>query len=360
MSVVTTCIKACLSKKKIVFFGAGQYSSVAIGNLRRRISYFCDNSGHRQGTLFSGIPVLSPDKLLDENREETVIIINTEHYREIARQLLIIGFKDIYSREYKNGNERIPSSEAEGANFLVKRAEVISGLNPARIERLFADELSKTVFRGLLEKYRSGDFDFSGICTKDAIYFNDIFKDEIRENEVYIDAGVFDGRTITDFIIYAEDSYGKIYGFEPDITNYAAVVREFLDCRDTFIENMGISDTAGIAYFDARGTQSSKIIQGIGIENDRLSQIHTTTIDSYIRDCVTLIKMDIEGGEYKALLGAQKTITALKPKLAVSVYHEDDDLIKIPLLIHEMVPEYKLYLRHHTNLSVDTVLYAKI
>jgi hypothetical protein len=83
-------------------------------------------------------------------------------------------------------------------------------------------------------------------------------------------------------------------------------------------------------------------------------------LDTYVKEPVTFIKMDIEGGEYNALVGAREIIREQKPKLAISVYHRDDDLIKIPLLIHEMLPEYRFYLRHHTPFNVDTVLYAKL
>lgn len=53
--------------------------------------------------------------------------------------------------------------------------------------------------------------------------------------------------------------------------------------------------------------------------------------------------MDIDGAEYDALEGAKKTIIEYQPTLAVCVYHKRDDLINIPLLIKEYVPEYKLF-----------------
>ena len=33
-------------------------------------------------------------------------------------------------------------------------------------------------------------------------------------------------------------------------------------------------------------------------------------------------------------------------------------MIDIPLYIKELVPEYKLYVRHYTNTNDETVLYA--
>ena len=73
---------------------------------------------------------------------------------------------------------------------------------------------------------------------------------------------------------------------------------------------------------------------------------------------VDIIKMDIEGAEKKALMGAEKIIKKHKPRLAVCVYHNFEDFLEIPELIINMVPEYKLYLRHKSNSGTDTILYA--
>ena len=54
--------------------------------------------------------------------------------------------------------------------------------------------------------------------------------------------------------------------------------------------------------------------------------------------------MDIEGSEINALKGGKITINKYKPKLAISAYHKWDDLLKIPLLIHSIRPDYKFYL----------------
>ncbi len=45
---------------------------------------------------------------------------------------------------------------------------------------------------------------------------------------------------------------------------------------------------------------------------------------------VNFIKMDIEGSELAALHGAKKTIKKFTPKLAISIYHRDDDFFYDP------------------------------
>jgi hypothetical protein len=68
--------------------------------------------------------------------------------------------------------------------------------------------------------------------------------------------------------------------------------------------------------------------------------------------------MDIEGSEIDALIGAKNTIMKNKPKLAICIYHKNEHLYEIPLLINEWVPEYKLYVRHHGEADAETVFYA--
>ena len=73
---------------------------------------------------------------------------------------------------------------------------------------------------------------------------------------------------------------------------------------------------------------------------------------------VTFIKMDIEGSELEALRGAAEVIRRDKPKLAISIYHRPTDYFEIPFYVKELVPEYRLYIRHHKMVYYDTVLYA--
>ena len=77
-----------------------------------------------------------------------------------------------------------------------------------------------------------------------------------------------------------------------------------------------------------------------------------------IHDDVTFIKMDIEGSEYQALLGAKQIIKEKVPKLAISVYHNPEDIVQIPRLILSLRKEYKFYIRHYSSTGFDTILYA--
>jgi FkbM family methyltransferase len=87
----------------------------------------------------------------------------------------------------------------------------------------------------------------------------------------------------------------------------------------------------------------------------------TKSIDDYIREIggsVNFIKLDIEGAELNALQGAEQTIRAFRPKLAVCLYHSLSDFIRIPLYLDRLQLDYRFHVGHMTSNHEETVLFA--
>jgi FkbM family methyltransferase len=74
--------------------------------------------------------------------------------------------------------------------------------------------------------------------------------------------------------------------------------------------------------------------------------VPAVTIDDTVNrlglNAVDFIKMDIEGAERFALRGAAGTIARFHPKLAICVYHGDDDRGVVPDVVRAIRPEYDL------------------
>ena len=123
-----------------------------------------------------------------------------------------------------------------------------------------------------------------------------------------------------------------------------------------FINQIAVGDS--IKKFEGEVKDVSAITAG-GLT---ISNFNMTTIDNYCMtnkiEKVDYIKMDIEGSEYSALTGAAQTIGKLKPKLAITAYHKDEDLWEIPSLIKKMNPSYKIYFDHHLPIFWESCFYA--
>lgn len=64
--------------------------------------------------------------------------------------------------------------------------------------------------------------------------------------------------------------------------------------------------------------------------------------------------------EILSLEGATETIKKFKPKLAICVYHKDDDCKKIPEFILKCNPNYELHFGWHNQRDGwESILYAK-
>ncbi len=192
----------------------------------------------------------------------------------------------------------------------------------------------------------------------EAICDRQYFEKEILpvwENEVFIDGGCYDGRTVRQFVNYCDGNYKKIYSLEPDPDNYEVAKTGFEKepVRDLALLNKGLWDCSTRLSFSGGASQGARI------SDDGSFTIETLSVDELAgEDKVTFIKMDVEGAEYKVLLGAEKTIRRDHPKLAISIYHKLEDIFELPELILSMQQDYRFYLRHYQLGQYETVLYA--
>jgi hypothetical protein len=62
------------------------------------------------------------------------------------------------------------------------------------------------------------------------------------------------------------------------------------------------------------------------------------------------LKLDIEGAEYKALKGAEKTINKFRPLIAVAIYHNIDDMVRIPIYLSKLNNNYTFLVSLYTFL----------
>jgi FkbM family methyltransferase len=179
-------------------------------------------------------------------------------------------------------------------------------------------------------------------------YFEEFIS--LPEQPVFIDGGGFDGATTKKFI-ETYPNYKSIYYFEPTGSMLEMSIKVLANYSNIIYNQKGLWSKIAKLKFDNSNSSANKI----SFEGN--STIEVTSLDEIIQEKVDFIKLDIEGAEYEALLGAEQLIRNFKPKLAVCVYHKQIDFIRIPELILSFQPDYKVYLRHYTQGILETVMF---
>ncbi len=175
----------------------------------------------------------------------------------------------------------------------------------------------------------------------------------LGEDEVYVDAGAYDGDSIRMFIARTANRFTRILAFEPDPATYARLAAEFADDPRIATFNKGLFNDTDSLRFEGAGTRGSAIAEVGDVT------VPVVALDNVLGgDSVSFIKMNIEGAELDALRGARRTIAAWAPRLAISAYHRPGDLWAVPELVGESHPDYALYLRQHDGGVIETVAYA--
>ena len=338
------------SEEKLYIWGTGELG-VKIGRFLKR-----------KGIDFQGYVVDrkyadgSPKELL-----EHPVYILEDHMRNHGGEL-IVAFAGYTGNLLEGGDLNVDKVYAldfmgylviEEENSLCKKMYEENKDKIAWLEENLADRKSVEVYKTYLSQKMTGIYAKPYDTTEQ--YFDFSIYD-LKDAEVFIDGGAFQGETAECFIRQMEmagKQYKKIYAVEADRENADTARKRLKGQADIEVIEAGIWDHSGKIHFMEGGGDNSLICDEGNVE------INTIKIDDIAKEeNVTFIKLDIEGAEMKALQGAENVIRRCRPKLAVCVYHRPEDLFTIPQYIKELNLDYKLYLRKYQPYGIETVLYA--
>ena len=313
------------------------------------------------GSIFEGYKIQSVfTDLYNFAKENTVFLLCSVNWNDYINRLQGLGYDKVYSLRL------LCRSEQNRESKYTEKFHTVLGVMGAAVcseewQKKRVNELmmyledvdSRIALKEILtyREKRSDRYSFIAeeITKGDPHYFDRKFL-TFGTDEVYMDIGPADGGTITDFINRVHNRFSRIYAWEIGQKSLEILQKKFTDNRIEILPYGAWNEETLMAVSGSAGNRSVSINGKTAIQCKR--------IDDVIEGAVTFIKMDIEGAELKALEGARNIIQKYKPKLAISLYHRQNDIFEIPLWIHDLVPEYKLYIRHHRDTPNDTVLYA--
>lgn len=174
---------------------------------------------------------------------------------------------------------------------------------------------------------------------------------KFSKDEVYADCGGYVGDSLADYLAeVGTDSYNKIYIYEIDPLNCDAIEKNITN----WVNKGHIKEGSVVLRRKGVGLNGKLRFTPVAAGSDRSSQalsktgtleVDVVSLDDDIAEKLTYIKMDIEGAEYDAILGAKRHIAQEYPKLAVCVYHKPHDIWELPRLIDAIAPDYKFFMR---------------
>jgi FkbM family methyltransferase len=383
----------------VVLFCAGSSGRILCALLARHgitPACFCDNDASKVGEVVCGVPIISFEELKNRHRESLIVIASAAYQGFVARQLLENGFNPMKILRLDAGDGAVDTIiRRERILMYARNGDPSSVLDllqrdQERISNAFDllwDEKSRELFVRRLALVASGYEcrsyrDYIGAFSEPVLQFgfenpnrfaqcgsyfyfnNDVL--HLTEGEVLLDGGAYTGDSADHFVQACSKRgirYGHIYCFEPDPQNFEHLTETTSKYRDVTCHPYGLwshrtrlnfVNSTRIGSYEAR-------VQDPGDHSWTADGTHIEAVaidDQPFDRQVSFIKLDIEGAECQALEGAGITIATHRPKLALSVYHQTSDLYEIPLRVHELHPDYRMYLRHFGNYFDDTLLLA--
>jgi FkbM family methyltransferase len=344
----------CFIDGPILVYGAGNTGKTVVQHLSLNgydVLSFIDKTA-TENLLFEGYPVVSLKNAYKLYGPKTPILIAI-HNRGVDMVGVIqtvknAGFLICYTMfDYA----RVLNTDNTFRFFLTDPKKLKSEKsNAEKFYHLLSDDLSRFFYFDLVKFRLSGDY---FVCPKPTVQDQYSPVDIPRWNNPLrlIDCGAYNGDSIRLFDSYQYE-IESVLAFEPDLSNYRALIKTTDYPNGVYIP-CGVSDTAKVIRFNSGSGEGSRA----AIDGDVTIQM--LSIDEAFPDFApNLIKMDIEGGERDAILGAKETSRKYRPGMAISAYHLPSDLWRVGLLISEIDADYNFYMRSHAYSSFETVLYA--
>lgn len=333
------------TEEPIIMYGTGNGADKVVDvldSLNIKLSGVTASNGFVRERFFRGFPVKPLEYFEEKHGDFTVIITFGTQIPEVMDNIFNI------SQKHKVLVPCVPviGTEIFDRKFTVNHIEEIN-----KAHSLLADDFSRKVFEGYVNFQFGGELSvLKDIETPEDEIYSNIFK--LNNQETFIDIGAYRGDTVEKFVKLTKGEYKSIVAAEPDKKTFAKLTANCKHLRNFKAVNAAVTDFDGqVGFSSLAGRQSA-----IGGENI----IKSLSLPSLCENIEpSFIKIDSEGCELEILRGGKEIIKNHKPKMNIAAYHKSEDIFKLPILINDINPAYKIHLRHHPYIPAwDTVYYC--
>ncbi|MDD2762745.1 MAG: FkbM family methyltransferase [Opitutaceae bacterium] len=346
----------------VVLFGAGRLGRLCARALRRggvTLHAFCDRNPQLHGDTVEGAVVMSPEEAAHRFGTSALFVVSIwtgtarESMAERMDFLRRLGCRFVANYAalvWAHGRAETPFHSFDLPSRVLENAPALRDL-----ARLLSDQTSLQTLLAALRQRLHGEFD-SAPPAADQYFPREVVA--LRADEIFVDGGAFTGDTLDAFLEHTGPAFRAYHAFEPDHANAEELRRRVAGLPEPVRPKISVHEVAlharnELLDFSAEGSPTSKIVPRGG------SSVPGRTLDSLFSDQpVTFLKLDVEGAEQDALRGARSVISRDRPLTAVCVYHGPRDLWEIPLMLRELLPEHRFFLRQHQFDGYELVVYA--
>jgi len=346
---------------RLVLFGAGNLGRKVL-QCSRSIGIeplaFSDNNPTKWGSFVDGVPVLSPQDASLRYGASALFLVTIwslgQFYPESRVLLQRLGCSRVESTtqlRWKFADRLLPDFCQDLPHKVYEQAAEVQ-----KAASLWADEASRREYLNHVKWRALGDQNALGPPVNEESYFLDSLY-RINDDEVFVDCGAYTGDT-AEQVIRRNPAFSRIVAIEADPGNFA-LLTQWIATLETPVAsrvsalNVAVGAKRGTMHFQASGDEGARLAA------DGDVMVECIPIDDLPAGAgPTFIKMDIEGAELDALEGARRSIQRQRPILSICVYHKQNDLWRIPIFIHSLVDDYRLFLRPHDADGWQLVCYA--
>ncbi len=353
-----------INSNQIIIYGCGNSGTVLYERMKQEgieVIAFIDNGKSIYGKEYQGVPVFTNEEMLvrlEEDKTYVVIVtlLDILSYESIKKgvveklnihnNLQVFFFTQFRAYDRLFALDKKPEFSAyigESTNILLHNKEKI-----LHVYDLLSDEMSKKCYLELLNYYIVSDFvPFTVLPFEEHYFAYDLYKK--TEDEVFVDCGAFDGDTIDIFLKNQKGIFKKYIAIEADKTNYEKIVQKVNQIKNIEVMRSFISNEVKVINFTSQGTSYSRGGKGEEV-------IKTATLDELVYQYnPTFIKINIEGADVEAIMGAENIIKECMPIIAAQGHHKVEHLWEIIETIESFNKSaYSFYLRNYMGIDEFT------
>ncbi len=333
------------SSKHILLYGMGNGADKILSVCAEKgitVDGVFASDGFARGNLFHGMPVRTWSESRERYGAENIVVLlsfGTSREEVLENILRVSSEAELYAPD-------VPAF-GEGLFDLTFYKAHQAELTAAR--DLLSDAESRRIFDNVLSYKLTGDIRFllGAESDMDAVWEELIHPERIR---TYADLGAYNGDTVREMIEKSQGHVKRIYAFEPDARNFKKLSAYAENETRAHVEPVaaGAWSKTATLFFDRSGNRNASISQNRSdVLDPRAPKTVAVQVDTLDRvldgQRVDYIKYDVEGSEREALIGSRQSIALYLPTLLVSLYHRNEDLFALPLLVKELFPQYKGY-----------------